>query len=126
MRVKCVKIFDVSGSREVPRRRTEWLTIGKEYPVLSVEVGVGQPAYLRIIGDDGHTPGLHIIQQFVTVSSRIPSSWLVQVGENGYLEMAPASWLRPGFWEDYFNGQADAVAQFEAERARIHSESNEA
>jgi hypothetical protein len=125
MMVKCIKILDFAEDREISRISNGWITIGKEYLVLSVTINPGHPASFRLIGDDGNTPALYALQQFVTVSSRIPSSWQAQLDNSGNLEMAPASWLRPGYWEDYFNGQAEAVAEFETERAQIQSESSE-
>jgi len=47
---------------------------------------------------------------FVTVSTRIPSNWVAQLWEGGSLHLAPAAWLKPGFWEDYFDHQRDGLA----------------
>lgn len=44
------------------------------------------------------------------VDNRIPSSWRVKFGttsEKNWLKIAPESWLRPGFWEDFYGERFD-------------------
>lgn len=116
MIVKCFKTYD-SITRE-PIERTPWLTIGKEYVVLSLEVralSVENRVYLSIQSDDGANPVLFEADQFVTVSSKMPANWVISLDEFGNMNIEPQKWSRPGFWEDYFNFDEDARQDFEDE-----------
>ncbi|MGH9199221.1 MAG: hypothetical protein ACRD1T_26270, partial [Acidimicrobiia bacterium] len=79
-----------------------WATLDTEYIVLALQAAPDQSVQFRIIGDDGATPALFESEMFMTVSTDIPSNWVVSIGEGGLVEIAPTKWLRPGFWEDYF------------------------
>jgi hypothetical protein len=56
---------------------------------------------------------------FEVVSTKIPSVWTIASPAPGCLSLAPAAWQRPGFWEDYFEMEPEAVKSFEEERQRI-------
>lgn len=125
MRVKCIKILNQTTGQEEARLKNGWITIGKEYLVLAIEISPSRPPWLRIIGDDsGQTPGLESSHQFETVCTRLPSCWQARLDHTGGLDIAPVRWLRPGFWEDYFNGHAEAVAEFKADHAQMLAELN--
>ena len=119
MKVVCLKLLDARGD-EVDS--SPWATLDAEYIVLALEAAPGGRVQLRIIGDDGPTPVLFESEMFMTTSSDIPSNWVVSIGENGLFDLAPAKWLRTGFWEDYFNGDAQAIAEFEEEKNKIYAE----
>ena len=55
-------------------------------------------------GDLGWFPST----SFVTVDDSTPSSWVTQIDEDGNLSVGPRSWLSPGFWERFYDG--DGVA----------------
>lgn len=122
MKVLCVKLLD-GGGREVDS--SPWATLDAEYVVLALEATPGGGIQLRIIGDDGPTPVLFQSEMFMTLSSAIPSNWVASIGEGGEFNLAPAKWLRPGFWEDYFNGDPEAVSDFEEEKSKILREARE-
>jgi hypothetical protein len=119
MKVVCVKLLDARGD-EV--ESSPWATLDAEYVVLALEAASGGRVQLRIIGDDGPTPVLFESEMFMTVSPEVPSNWVASIGEGGAFDLAPAKWLRNGFWEDYFNGDPQAVTDFEEEKARILAE----
>ena len=125
MKVKCIKIINsMTGESETINN---WLTIGKTYTVLTMSFGimtsVEKILYLSCQSDDNLTPILFNADQFVTVDDKIPSNWAVLLDESGNLNMAPRKWLRPGFWEDYFNFDPEAERHFESELAKIIEES---
>lgn len=124
MIVKCIKTYD-SITRE-PMKITPWLTIGKEYIVLGLEVralSVENRLYLSIQSDDGPNPVLFEADQFVTVSNKIPSNWVASLDEFGNMNIEPQKWLRPGFWDDYYNFDPAARSDFENELELILTES---
>lgn len=114
MRVLCVKIIHPVTGKEVPSH--DDMTIGEEYDVLSIEIDQGG-AKFRILTPDG-TPALFDAVMFVTTQGAIPTNWAVRVGEGGVIDFGPGPWIEPGFWERYFDGDREAIAQFEAERGK--------
>lgn len=114
MRVRCVGIVN---TRDEPVEYSRSLRIGEEYVVLEISATLGQRIDVRITSDDD-TYSLWPIEIFEVVRPSLPSNWVAKI-EGKRLRICPESWSRPGFWEDYFNGDRDAVGQFEAERNRI-------
>jgi hypothetical protein len=110
----CVRI---AGEGE----RDSWLTLNDEYQVLSVLMTTKGPAKLRIIADDGRTPILADASQFAVSPQPLPPSWVLAIREGGVVEIGPPSWLEPGFWERYFDRDADAISQFQQEIVRMES-----
>lgn len=120
MRVQCIRLVNsITGE---PESSNSWLTVGKEYVVLAVSILPERGAMFRIVGDDGHTPALFEACQFAVTATDIPSIWKVQSGEDNGLEFGPSSWLRRGFWEDYFDGAQNARGDFDVARASIIDE----
>jgi hypothetical protein len=97
---------------------------GTIYDVLEIHVGNDDVVYRILTEDKPQTPTLHSAMLFEIVSNRIPSSWVVSMGRarGFYIEMAPARWTGPGFWEDYFNQDPKAEKIFEQERQKMLSE----
>jgi hypothetical protein len=112
MKVLCVKIISPVTREEVLEH--PGVRLHEEYSVLSIIVEPSRGAKLRIMTSDG-TPALFDAAMFATSNGHLPSNWVVHVSENGVLELGPASWLKPGFWERYFDKDPAAVAAFEAE-----------
>ncbi|MFN0153429.1 MAG: hypothetical protein ACKVUT_03530 [Gaiella sp.] len=105
MIVRCLRIIDVHGD-EVDT--TGWdLAVGRQYVVLCISAAPEHEVYLRVYEPgnppEGGVPGLWRSQMFEVLSPAIPSNWRVDIGtpqSPGYLQIAPETWLRPGFWED--------------------------
>jgi hypothetical protein len=47
---------------------------------------------------------------FETVSTTVPSNWVVQLWPNGSLYLAPEAWLQLGFFEGYVDGERNGPA----------------
>ena len=110
MRVRCIALLDeVSGT---PDAESNWLTIGREYVVLSIHMLPGGKVNFLILSDDNEIPVLLESSQFIITSGALPESWVVAVDLNGCLVFSPAAWLRAGFWEDYHNEDQDAEETF--------------
>lgn len=95
------------------------MTLDREYLVLAIDVEPGRHVWLRIESEAGGTPALFDAEMFLTTSSELPSSWRARVGEGGSLQLAPEPWLRPGFWEEFFDRAPEAVEIYEKERALV-------
>ncbi|MFD6161914.1 hypothetical protein ACFWF7_14785 [Nocardia sp. NPDC060256] len=87
------------------------IRIGAEYPVLSISY-TSRGLTLQILTDDG--PSYWRAEMFETTSSSIPSSWVTQLSD-GNLDIGPEKFLRPGFWESYFDDDPGAIRTFTAE-----------
>jgi len=111
MKILCTKLPAPVDGMEL--ESSPWVTLHREYPVVSLLAEPGGRVQLQILTDDGRSLGWFDSTNFMTVDGSIPSNWTTRVGEGGTLELAPAVWLAPGFWEAYYDGDltaADAVA----------------
>jgi hypothetical protein len=73
----------------------------------------------RIADDDGNDPGPPWApDMFETVDSRISPAWTVTL-EGGHLRPAPALEQRHGFWNDYFDNNPEALADFERGKMQV-------
>jgi hypothetical protein len=113
VRVRCIQILSTSGwnlGRPIPE--SPHIAVGEEYPVLSMLIendpNAAVPRMVQILRDDG--PSWWPIEMFVTLSSSIPPNWTVQLRPDVSLHIAPESWLRDGFWEDYFDNPRNGKA----------------
>lgn len=88
-----------------------WLTDGKTYVVLEVGANPEGRNWFRVECDDG-TPALFDSRGFVLVSNRVPTTWEVELRGGGSLTFGPPEFLQRGFWEDFFDGQPAAQAQY--------------
>lgn len=114
MKVRCIKLLTATGQRV---ESSAWAKIGSVYHVLSVWVEPGLTR-LRLIGDEP-TPALFEPEMFELVSSVIPPNWVVTSPRAGCLSFAPGAWGDAAFFERFFDGEPEAVAVFEVERAKI-------
>lgn len=133
MRVRCTKILVPPmehGGVELAEH--DAITIGKEYVVLSICVHPDWGAEF-LIPDDllGPKGSMWPAAMFETVDDRLPSKWVAQIDEDGFLNFAPRSWLRPGFWGPEYTEsgvqtheeRVQAVADYRRERDIILRES---
>jgi len=117
MKVECIKVINPIIGEE--SHSDGWLTVGQTYIVLAIFASPQRPIKFRCIGNDGKTPALFDARQFKTISTNIPSNWVATLDEQGILEIGPERWSNPGFWEDFFNGDLNAIRVFEEEYAII-------
>jgi hypothetical protein len=105
MKVRCVRITR-SGDGRVEMDSSPWLTLGREYTVVSVAAQHSGRTHFRLITDAGSL-GVFQSTDFETSNSTLPSAWVAQLSD-GYLELAPAAWMERGLWESYYDGDARA------------------
>ena len=112
MKVRCVRLpVAVDGVRPVP---SPWLTVDREYTVVSVLAEFGGRVQLQLVTDDDPTLGWFDSDCFRTVDPEVPRTWSARVGDGGTLELAPGDWLAEGFWERFYDG--DPVARDSVDR----------
>lgn len=129
MKLRCVRIIDERTGRQVvdektggPLMRNSWLSVGNTYHALSLVFDARQVVLVRLVADDGLTPGLCRLEQFDVISPKIPSNWVVGHWGGSCLELSPQAWLGTDYWDRYFDGDRDARLVFEKELRRILSE----
>lgn len=98
MKIRCIKLFN-------------GLTIGRIYHVLEVSYGPEFGLLFRFLGDH-KIPALYDYKLFELVSNKIPEEWCVKFKTDSIFELTPKDWERDSFWEDYFNGEPEAVKIF--------------
>jgi hypothetical protein len=101
-----------------------WLTIGKEYVVVSV-YGRGNRLDYRIVGDDGFTPALQSASQFEILDEAIPDNWVFRQFSDSEWVIMPTALAAEGFWEAYFDGDVSARAAFDQVISTIVTKSGE-
>lgn len=113
MRALCVKLISPVSGMEVLDH--PGVNLDEQYDILSILLEPGRGAKFRVLTADG-TPALFDAAMFVATAAAIPRNWVMSVREGGVVSFGPESWLQPGFWERYFDGDPDAVAAFDTER----------
>jgi hypothetical protein len=118
MRVTCTKILNPFGT---PVSASVWLTVGSTYTVISMAAIPGKEVKFRVIDDTGAS-GLWGSEMFVSVSTSIPSNWVVGLDDRGIVTLAPESWLSLGFWERFYDDDESAREQYDVELTKIQEE----
>ena len=82
------------------------LTFGQPYVVIGIEADE-----LRLLNDAGR-PFLYPPNLFSLVDSREPVDWVTEFGDDGERYSYPSPLNKSGFFEDFFDEKAKAVATF--------------
>ena len=82
------------------------LTSGQPYVVIGIEADE-----FRILNDAGR-PFLYPPNLFSIVDDREPNDWVTEIGDDGERYSYPPPLNKPGFFEDFFDQKAKAVATF--------------
>ena len=100
-----------------------WLSTSREYVVLSVEEHHTGVAGYRIESDRSQGPALFRAPRFKIIDPSVPSCWIAHRLQGATVELAPPVFARAGFWEDYYNGDPRAVAEYRRIRDQLMIES---
>lgn len=82
------------------------LTAGALYHVIGIEADD-----YRLLDDRGQ-PCLYAAEHFEVVDPAEPGDWVVEAGPDGERYAYPPALNTPGFFEDFFDGNATAQATF--------------
>lgn len=119
MKVKCIKIYNEHTKEYTDK--SSWITVGKEYIVLAIEVRPHKVSYL-IASDSDQMPILANAIQFEIISGKIPSSWQITSDVFAFLVFEPKAWHEPGFWEDCYDHDPKAGEIYRREARKIYEE----
>jgi len=93
---------------KLKKRKTQYrdLTFGQPYVVIGIEADE-----FRILNDAGR-PFLYPPDLFSLVDAREPDDWVTEFGDDGERYSYPRPLNKSGFFEDFFDQKAKAVATF--------------
>lgn len=120
MKVKCIKIINEHTNEE--QQVSPWLTIGKEYIVLAIEVFAKKTLYLIVDDSNNQAPGLHDAKQFQITSRHIPSNWKINQGDLEIVTLGPKAWQEPTFWDSCYDGDTKGLEIYKREARIIYEE----
>lgn len=83
------------------------LTVGQVYRVIGLEADD-----YRLVNDVGR-PYLYSPELFEIVDAAEPDDWQMEYGAEGERYAYPPALNRVGFFEDYFDGDEEAIAVFQ-------------
>lgn len=120
MKVKCKQIINEHTQQQ--QNTSAWLTIGREYIVLAIEVYSTKTLYLLVDDSSNQAPHLHDAKQFEILSHRIPSNWNINPGNLEIITIAPKIWQKSTFWEECYEGDQAAIEIYKREARIIYEE----
>src|SRR5260370_31396550 len=82
------------------------LTFGQPYVVIGIDADD-----LRILNDAGR-PFLYPHELFTVIEAREPVDWVTEFGDDGERYSHPPPLNKSGFFEDFFDQNANAVSTF--------------
>ena len=124
MKVKCKKFLSPFGDG-MELESSGFLTIGREYIVLAIDINKRNVCKVYIEDDSKELPGYFDIRQFDVVSNYIPSRWVIEYREEfNSLAFYPKSWVEhEDFWDRFIDDHdPEMIALFEKERDLIYEE----
>jgi hypothetical protein len=107
VRVRCVALQYRQGGPTVSDA-SGWLTIGREYVVLSIECSARGGPHFRVLTDeDDRGFGLFPSTLFEITDPRLSARWHCAADAGGSVSIAPPAWLSLGFWDRFFGDDPD-------------------
>lgn len=123
MKVKCINIYNKVTQQF--QDISPWLTIGKIYVVLEIDIHSGKEGTYRLIGDNSDQgPALYGSNQFEVISGKLPSNWKVSHRTQERFTFGPEEWQQKGFWERCYEGDPEAMEIYKREARIIMREEN--
>lgn len=127
MIVRCSIILDHRGDE---RGSHPVLAVGDVLVVLEIVCSPGGEPKFRVVNPErlpkDRMPLLWPTRMFEVLDPAIPSNWEAHLGGAGYVQIAPRTWERAGFWEDLSDWSplsARASEDYDRELAVILAES---
>lgn len=122
MRVICTRLPTAVNGTSL--ESSPWVTLHAEYIVVGLLAEPNGPVQLHIVADDGRSLAWFDSTDFMTVDGSLSGNWVASIRDRGALELAPAAWLAPGFWESYYDGDPATADAVESELQAIAAEAS--
>jgi len=118
MKVRCTQLLDARG---IARETSPWLTLAKEYHVLSL-ICDSTGIWLVRLWTDVDTVGLFPLHQFEVVSAKVSAWWIATWNRHGVFELTTESWVGEDFWDRFYEHDLDAIQTVKREMPKIITE----
>lgn len=120
MKVKCIGLYENITGETKPSSTS--FKIGKIYTVLEVYTNSKGLVDFRIEDEDDWTSPIIVNErQFEIVDNKIPDNWRIYVDKKyGGIILSTETWLKPEFWEDFFNQEEYALEIYVKEKNKIY------
>ncbi|HEY2567136.1 MAG TPA: hypothetical protein VGH95_05480 [Candidatus Aquirickettsiella sp.] len=119
MKVKCITIYN--EHTKTYEKESSWITIGKEYIVLGIEIRPHEVSYL-IASDSEQMPILQYATQFEIISGKVPSNWKILPDKFALFSILPSAWCEPGLMEAFYDQDPEALKIYRREAMLIYQE----
>lgn len=124
MLIKCTKIIS-PVTKENLGDKSPWLTKGKEYVVLALNISSKFGIEACIQTDHYSEPRYITLNGFEIISQHIPTSWITltkQIDDETFIDMLPQSWAYDGFFNELEDENHQSIALFNKEVEIIYRE----
>lgn len=124
MLIKCTKIIS-PVTKEDLGEKSPWLTKGKEYVVLALNVSSKCGMEVCIQTDHYNEPRYITLNGFEIISQTIPKNWVTvskKIDDETFIDMLPQSWAYEGFFNELEDENHQAIALFNKEAELIYRE----
>jgi len=105
--------------------KSPWLTKGKEYVVLALNISTKGGIEVCIQTDHYNEPHYITLDGFEIINQRMPFSWITvskDLGDENIIDMLPQSWAYDGFFGQLDDENPEAIALFNKEAEIIYRE----
>lgn len=120
MKVKCINFYNLATKSF--ENSSSSLTLHNEYLVLEIIIEPNKNVLYRLVGDGrSGSPALFDAKSFEISSDSLPSNWSV-CQDQDTLHFSPKSWQQPGFWENCYEGDPEALEIYKREARIIYEE----
>lgn len=100
-----------------------WLVRGATYVVLSVEQYSSEELGYRVESEDSQQPVVFRAALFDAIDNRLPACWRVLSVVGVAIELGPAAFGEPGFWENLFDREPAALDSYRRARDEVMANS---
>ncbi|MBN8828208.1 MAG: hypothetical protein J0H68_05830 [Sphingobacteriia bacterium] len=111
MKIECINDIDPITNDKIDNC---WITLGKEYLVISMDASINGPIRFMIIANYGSRV-VFDSSLFKATCPKIPSNWICKFNDE-YILMGPEKWLDNSLWEYSFWESYDSLTCPEAEK----------
>ncbi len=100
--------------------QTFWLSLQKDYIVLSVVIHENRSLYLLNSDNSNGSPSLHNANQFQIISHKIPKNWMIHPGHLEICNLGPKEWWEDDFWEACYDNDPKGLEIYRREAKIIY------
>lgn len=97
-----------------------WLKVGGRLTVLSIVSTPNGGSKFLLWSESQLAAALFPASDFNIADTTMPTLWSPKIDLNGYVELSPLEWQSDGFWEQFHDGDPNALRTFERAREAMN------